>query len=120
MPLNVQKTHSTQTSLRISWSPPVDNGGRSDLYYQVHYSDPDNVGVMIEAECGAGCLTRTSCTISGLRPATTYVVRVSAHNGVSDQDLGGALARMKSVTLETDTARESPPHLRKINEWHSE
>ena len=106
MPLNLQQVSSTDSSLSISWDPPISNGGRSDLYYQVHYSDPDNVGVMLEAECGAGCLTGTSCTISGLRPATTYVVRVSAHNGVSDQDQGGALARMTSFTLQTDIARQ--------------
>ena len=106
MPLNLRKTRSTDSSLSVSWNHPSSDGERNDLYYRVQYSDPDRVGVMIEAECVSGCLTGTSCTVSGLRPATRYVVRVSAHNGVSDQDEGGALARMKEVTLETDAARE--------------
>ena len=107
MPLNLGQSGATDTSLSVSWNHPTYNGGRGDLYYQVDYSDPDNVGVMLEARCEASCSSQTSCTITGLRPATQYVVRVSAHNGVSDQDQRGALARMTTVTLETDTARES-------------
>ena len=63
---------------------------------------------MIEANCTqAGCLTETVCTIQGLQPATRYFIQVSAHNGVSDQDEGGALARMSDITMETDIARKS-------------
>ena len=106
MPLNVRNTSSTSTSLNVEWSTPAYLGERNDLYYTVEYSDPDNVGVMLETECGGGCLTGTSCTVTGLQPATTYVIRVTAHNGVSDQDAGGALARQKQITLMTAIARE--------------
>ncbi|CAI8036631.1 Ephrin type-A receptor 4-B [Geodia barretti] len=107
-PRNLVKTGSTAESLSVSWTAPEYSGGRSDLYYRVHYSDPDNVGILLESHC-TQCHTGTSCTISGLRPATVYVVQVSAHNGVSDQDEGGALARMTEITLATDSAPPSAP-----------
>ena len=106
MPLNLRNTSDTSTSLSVRWSAPSYLGERSDLYYRVEYSDPDEVGVMLPMQCGGSCLTGTSCTVTGLRPATTYVVRVTAHNGVSDQDAGGALARQKEITLTTAIARE--------------
>ena len=104
-PRNLVKTGSTAESLSVSWTAPEYSGGRSDLYYRVHYSDPDSVGILLESDC-TQCHTGTSCTISDLRPATVYVVQVSAHNGVSDQDEGGALARMTEITLATDSARK--------------
>ena len=93
-------------SITISWSPPVDDGGRSDTYYTVEYSDPDNVGVMLLADCGSTCLTDTQCTINNLQPATAYAINVISHNGVSDQDKNGGLGRICSETFETDIARE--------------
>ena len=106
MPLNLRNISNTSTSIGVEWSGPEYLGERSDLYYTVEYTDPDNVGVMLEARCGGGCLTETSCIVTGLRPATRYVIRVTAHNGVSDQDAGGALARLKEITVMTDIARE--------------
>ena len=73
----------------------------------MEYSDPDRVGVMILAECSADCPSSTDCTIENLRSATAYVIVVTAHNGVSDQDRGGALARQCDITLETSIARKS-------------
>ena len=106
MPRNLLNTSITSTSLTVKWSTPAILGERDDLYYIVEYSDPDKVGVMHEMQCGEGCLIGTRCSVTGLRPATTYVVRVTAHNGVSDQDAGGALARQEKITLTTDIARE--------------
>ena len=106
MPLNLIDTSNTSTSLSVEWSSPENLGERDDLYYTVEYSDPDNVGVMLPMQCREDCLTDTSCNVTGLRPATTYVVRVTAHNGVSDQDAGGALARQREITLMTAIARE--------------
>ncbi|CAI8024311.1 Ephrin type-A receptor 1, partial [Geodia barretti] len=30
--------------IEINWKPPRDDGGRTDLYYQVEHRDPDNLG----------------------------------------------------------------------------
>lgn len=105
-PIDIQKERSTESSISFSWSSPTDLGCRDDLYYTVEYSDPDNVGVMLLADCGSTCLTDTHCTINNLQPATTYAIRVTAHNGVSDQDRNGELARIFEFTCPTDIARE--------------
>ena len=73
-----------QSSITVRWSAPADLGGRTDLYYQVEISDPDNLGSYTGTVFLSGFIT--SRTISGLRPHTLYCVRVEAHNGVSDQD----------------------------------
>ena len=108
MPLGLNTTHVTATTISIQWSHPRFLGGRSDHYYIVEYSDPDpdNVGEVFVMRCTEGCLNDTQCTITGLQPATKYIVHVTAHNGVSDQDKGGALARQKKITAITENARE--------------
>ena len=77
---------ASSMSVFVQWSTPAQSGGRPDLYYQVEHSDPDNLGTFINTEYDDS----TSHTFNNLRPATQYCVRVSAHNGVSDQDPDGA------------------------------
>ena len=79
-------------SITINWSSPTETGGRSDLYYQVEYSDPDNLGNFTEIVYLDG--ESTSHTFTALRPYTSYCIRVSAHNGVSDQDPDRSQSRM--------------------------
>jgi hypothetical protein len=71
-------------SINITWSDPADLGERTDLYYQAEISDPDNLGSYTGTLFLRG--STTSRTISSLRPHTQYCVRVTSHNGVSDQD----------------------------------
>ena len=73
-----------QSSITVRWSAPADLGERRDLYYQVEISDPDNLGSYTGTVFLRG--STTSRTISSLRPHTQYCVRVTSHNGVSDQD----------------------------------
>ena len=81
----------SSTSIAVSWSPSTETGGRSDFYYQVKYSDPDNFGSFT----GAVYLNEsTTHTFTGLRPYTSYCIQVSAHNGVSDQDPERSQSRM--------------------------
>ena len=91
-----------QSSITVRWSAPSDNGGRTDLYYEVDISDPDN----LESYTGTVYLSgsSTSRTISGLRPFTQYCVRVTAHNGVSDQDPNGHYLRREEQCTKTLTA----------------
>ena len=102
-PTNLRNTSNTVNSISIAWSSPDFLGERDDLYYTVEYSDPDKVGKMIMA---IECMTSTSFTVTGLQPATDYVIRVMARNGVSDQDVGGGLSRMKEIFCRTELARK--------------
>ena len=87
------------SSITVRWSAPSDNGGRTDLYYEVDISDPDNLGSYNGTVYLSG--RSTSRTISGLRPFTQYCVRVTAHNGVSDQDPNGQHLRREEQCSRT-------------------
>ena len=84
----------------VSWSAPSETGGRSDLYYVVKYSDPDNAGQFI----GTTCKSSTSHRFTGLRAFTQYCFQVSAHNGVSDQDPDNAALRTETQCMQTPEA----------------
>ena len=86
-----------QSSIIVRWSPPAEDGGRTDLYYQLEHSDPDSLGLYTDPVYVSG--STRSRTFSGLRPFTQYCVRVTAHNGVSDQDPDGThLRRVEECT----------------------
>ena len=77
--------------MRVSWSRASQSGGRSDVYYTVQHSDPDTLGQFIATTCLSSAAT--SHIYTGLRPETQYCIRVTAHNGVSDQDPDGTSSR---------------------------
>ena len=45
-------------------------------------------------------------SVSGLRPLTNYTIRVTVHNGVSDQDPGGEQGRRCEVSGVTGDIRK--------------
>ena len=97
-PRNLKLTDVQSTSITISWSQASDNGGRSDLYYQIEYfptSDQNNRGVIYMRS------TTTTYRITSLKPYTQYTIRVSAHNGVSDQDPDRSQSRVVEQTNRT-------------------
>ena len=97
------RLNEQSTSISVSWSSPTETGGRSDLYYQVEYSDPDVLGTFI-----ARYTRSTSYTITALEPHTSYCIRVSAHNGVSDQDPDRSQSRTVEECTRTDEGSKFP------------
>ena len=91
------------TNITAEWSSPASTGGRSDLYYQVEHSDPDNPGTYTGTVYLSG--GSINHTFTGLRPDTQYCVRVIADNGVSDQDPDGT--HLRTVQVCTRTERKS-------------
>ena len=89
--------------ITVSWRRPAALGGRSDLFYQVEHSDPDNIGAYIsDTDNLNGSPSRPSYRVTGLRPYTQYCVRVTAHNGVSDQVPDGTHLRTVEECVRTD------------------
>ena len=88
------------TSITVHWTQPADLGGRSDLFYQVKHSNPDKFGSFITDTYDLSG-TATSYTVTGLTPYTQYCVRVTAHNGVSDQDPDGTYLRTVEECVRT-------------------
>ena len=88
----------TNTTVQLNWDPPVSNGGRDDLEYQLSYQ----IATSSEAMTIYGRVNMTEGVITGLRPLTQYVVFVSSENGVSAQetDASGRTISANITTLE--------------------
>ena len=99
-PRHLRVTAVSSKIIHFNWSSPAVSGGRSDLYYQVEYTDPDSIGTFTGTVYLSG--ESTSHTFTGLRPDTWYCVQVIAHNGVSDQDPDGIHLRTVEVCTKTD------------------
>jgi hypothetical protein len=84
------------------WGQPLITG-RDDFYYNIHYSNPDHAGNF--SLHNSNPLTTTSpvvrYSVSGLQPQTRYTIRVSVHNGVSEQDLGREEERISEIMATT-------------------
>jgi hypothetical protein len=81
---------------------PTDTG-RPDYFYRVNVSDPERVNAFNVHN--SNLVNRNMdpiYTVSPLVPHTSYVIRVSVHNGVSDQDPDGHLriCEVEVMTLE--------------------
>ena len=106
-----------QRSITVVWSSPASTGGRSDLYYQVEHSDPDNLGTYTGTVSLSG--GSISHSFTDLRPYTQYCVRVIAHNGVSDQDPDGTnLRTVEECTRTLESGKSSSNNLHSFcNLW---
>ena len=111
---NIQVTSTTDVTATISWNRPG-TPGRSDLFYGVLHSDPNTIGQFILAtdrveDSGAV----VAYTVSDLTPFTSYVFRVTTHNGVSDQDPNSHLRMCTTTPTTTAEGRRSQGNF----SWH--
>ena len=102
----------TESVVVVTWSRPTNDGGRTDLTYDLQCSTCSNIGF-----CSSNCpgvqfwplandLSTTQVTISNLNPAALYNITVSSKNGVSEQ-AGASSVGYSHVTfsLTTPTAK---------------
>ena len=82
-------------SITLTWLPPINTGGRSDLRYDVSYVE------------GTTTITQSSTvnniTLRSLTPLTNYFISVEAVNGVSE--LVGSPAE-RTVYINVTTPRQ--------------
>ena len=76
--VDVREVDHLETSARIAWTAPVDDGGSPITDYQVQYSSV--AGTWNTFNDGVSALT--SATITGLARGTTYNFRVAATNAI--------------------------------------
>ena len=71
----------------MQWEHPLIIG-RDDYYYNIHYSSQDVPGNFTRHNRNPFIKDSSvvQYSVSGLRPLTNYTIRVTVHNGVSDQD----------------------------------
>ncbi|XP_032228565.2 ephrin type-B receptor 4 isoform X2 [Nematostella vectensis] len=97
-------------TLLLSWKPPLEDGGRSDLTYIItcrrchNGNDSDVCDLDCERSIAftpiANQSVYTHVTISGLSPGSRYVLRVSSRNGVTSFADGSAIRFIEvNVTL---------------------
>ncbi len=98
-------------SIRIEWERPLITG-RDDYYYNILYSDPDQPGTFVQHNPNP--LVKSSpivgYSVSGLSPLTSYTIRVTVLNGVSEQDRGGEEGRRCEVNATTGDIRMLLPN----------
>ena len=89
----------TQDSLTIRWDCPESNG-REDTFFMVCHTTVDT-----SPQCSE--VTPVSCedpvvhTITGLDPVTSYMIDVSTHDGITDQDPDNDLLRISRTSGST-------------------
>ena len=85
--LQVLEPWTRASSITIRWMRPLITG-RDDYFYNVHYSSN---GTFVQHNRSPLIKSGNfmEYTLSGLRVLTDFTIRVSVHNGVSDQDPSG-------------------------------
>ena len=91
----------TDTTVTLAWNRPMIIG-RSDFFYKVWHSDPDNIGEFVAVNSN---LVDSGASVSyivsnGLMAFRSYIFRVTTHNGVSDQDRDAHL-RIREIATTT-------------------
>ena len=97
-PRDLQIVTSTDTTVAVIWRRPITTG-RDDYFYRVFHSDPDNIGEFILARDNlVDRRTVVIFIVTGLTPSTPYIIRVTTHNGVSENDAKNANSRMVDIS----------------------
>ena len=105
--LTVDHQRTRENSITVRWNRPAITG-RRDYFYNIHHSNPDLPGNFTKFNTNPYISTTPflQYTVSGLRPLTNYTIRVTVHNGVSDQDLAGEEKRWCEVTATSGEMRK--------------
>ncbi|GFO42403.1 ephrin type-a receptor 4 [Plakobranchus ocellatus] len=107
-PTRLKILNQTPTSVTLTWDPPSDLGGRSDLSYRVVC---DKCGGSVTYEPGWSKFNVSRVTLKSLDRGMTYTIKIYAENGVTDIS-GNSTARHASirvVTQSTGTDSSSGP-----------
>ena len=78
-PRNLLTTNIQGTFISINWTGPSMTGERTDISYNITYSNGSFNSLVYS-------VSDTQYTLTGLIPQTTYTISVISINGVSEQD----------------------------------
>ena len=98
---NLRVTNITNDTIIIEWDPPL--VGSPVLYYVVEHSDPDDISKYIHRTEN---LTATYYILDRMMAFTTYIIRVSVYNSVSDQDPENTAQRIVEISNRTKQGRK--------------
>ena len=98
---NLRVTVITSDVITIKWEPSL--VGNPVFYYVVEHSDPDDISKYI---LRTENLIATSYVLDRMKSFTTYIIRVSVRNNVSDQDPQNAAQRTVEIFARTKQGRK--------------
>ena len=102
---NLAVTITASNSITIEWDPPLRTG--EGFYYVVEYSNPDDISMYNRHTDNFTDPSNCNCyTVDNLRSYSSYIIRVSVHNHVSDQDEENADQRVMEVSQRTKEGRK--------------
>ena len=87
----------------MRWERP-EITGRDDFYYNIFYSEDNQTFTQHNRRPYVKQDTLVDYSVSGLRPLTTYTIRVIPENGVSGQEEGGQSRSCEVVAMTGDTS----------------
>ena len=80
-PRDLKSTFQTDTTVSLSWTEPLSDGGRpGDIFYNIYYK---TLGCNYPKDPPFSNITRTNFTVTGLWPMTKYIFVVVAENSVT-------------------------------------
>ena len=87
-PLYLTITKLNATFASLAWSPPLDLGGRLDLFYEIQCRKCEKVDIGCNEDCTGSVInhknvTGTMANVQRLSPFTSYKLRVVSKNGIS-------------------------------------
>ena len=92
--MNLRSISTSGTTITLTWSPPCDATGRTDLLYTISYSARDSSSSTVINTHD------TTITITRLSPNTMYTFNVRAEIGSDNSN------RTTTITVSTDGASE--------------
>src|SRR6185436_1240332 len=81
-PTALTSTSATATSITLSWTPPVNNGGAPITRYSVRRSTDSGLTWLTPSTNTPIGSPATTLTVAALTPGTSYVFQVTAQNSV--------------------------------------
>lgn len=89
----------TATDITVEWKRP-DLIGREDFYYSVYYRELTSLsGITLGPYVNNS--DYVDYTIDGLQPSSQYLIKITIHNGVSDQDMENEISRTCETVAST-------------------
>ncbi|KAK3735403.1 hypothetical protein QZH41_013399, partial [Actinostola sp. cb2023] len=114
-PQNLSSTFVNATFVTIAWSPPLNLGGRSDVYYEVECKRCDDEGYHCTKDCTGAVITHTTrttrmATVRHLTAYTYYQLKVFAKNGVTHlAEKNKEKSKDTNIVLITNEGMRAPP-----------
>ena len=103
-PRNLNVTSASDTRAMLSWTPPLSDGGRGDVFYIVKYKTTMEQQFIYYSPSPR--ITSTSVALTSLVPFTAYMLAIVAENGVTQEFPDQFLESDRTSSVISTTTKE--------------